>query len=347
VSGTGQSIEPVMRAKLESVFEASMRSIVAKKGHRIEVLRAMMFIDEEEDRSIGPVTVPKGGLLNLTAEEAVTTMDDGEPLLAAGIAKSLEELLAQEDLAEAEIVRATPTGFERIAWWISALSPLLIAIGIGSAWIELKAPGFGIFGFVSLATFGLFFFGNSIAGNLAGYELMAVFLLGVVLVILEFFLIPGGIAGILGALMILGSLWFAMADEISFDRAQKSGELLENLDQILLRPALMLGLGLAGSTLALFAVARYLPRIPLLNSLIIQENLASGAPGAGDPSQSRVGAIGETLTALRPSGTILVGGVKHDAITKHGLIEKGMPVRVLEEGMTFVVEPVEPPADRA
>ena len=140
VSGTGQEIDPVMRAKLESVFEASLRGIVKKKGHRIDVLRAMMFVDDDKERAFGSVTVPKGGLLNLTAEEATETVD-GKPLLASGIAKDIQAVLAAENIAGAEIVRAEPTGFEVIAWWIAAFSPLLIAIGIGAAWIEIKAPG--------------------------------------------------------------------------------------------------------------------------------------------------------------------------------------------------------------
>lgn len=341
VSGTGQEIDAVMRAKLESVFDASLRPVVKDKGHRIDVLRAMMFIDEDKERTFGSVTVPKGGLLNLTAEEAVEILDDGKPLLATGLAESIEAVLEAEGMTGTEVVTAEPTGFEAIAWWIAAFSPLLIAVGIGAAWVELKAPGFGLFGFLSLGAFAIFFFGNSVAGNLAGYELMAVFLVGLVLIVLELFVIPGGIAGIIGALMVIGSLWFAMADEIEFDRARESGDLVSNLDDLLLKPALMLGLGLLGATAALFAFARYLPQIPLFRSLIATEELASGAPiEESIRSGSLVGVTGEALTDLRPSGTILVDGVKHDAISRHGLIPKGEPIRVLEEGMTFTVEPV-------
>ncbi len=339
VSGTGQEIDPVMRAKLESVFEASLRGIIKKKGHRIDVLRGMMFVDEENERTFGSVTVTKGGLLNLTAEEAAETMEDGKPLLATGIAESLQEVLSAEGMEGVEVVRAEPTGFEAIAWWIAAFSPLLIAIGIGAAWLELKAPGFGVFGFISLGAFAIFFFGNSVAGNLAGYELMAVFLLGIILIILELFVLPGGIAGILGAFLVLGSLWFAMADEIEFEQARESGELIGSLGSLLLRPALYLALGLFGATLVLYLVGRYLPSIPLFRALIAKEALAGGAPAEEAQTRSRVGATAETLTDLRPSGTILIDGIKHDAISRHGLIPRGETVRILEEGMTYVVEP--------
>ncbi len=341
VNSTGQQIGPVMRAKLESSFEATMRSIAGKKGHRIDVLRAMMIVDEDEDRTFGSVTVPAGGLLNLTASEA-TELVDGEPLLAKGIADSIDEVLRLEGFGDAPTIRPEPTGFERIAWWIAAFSPLLIAVGIGAAWLELKAPGFGVFGAVALGAFALFFFGNNLAGNLAGYELMAVFLLGVVLILLEIFVVPGLIAGTIGGLMVLGSLWFAMADRIDFDRALETDGFFAALDDLLLKPGLMLGLGLLGALVIFYFFGRYLPRIPLFRGLIAEENLAPGVPPEAAREGSVVGVTGTALTALRPSGTVMVEGRKHDAISRHGLIEEGASVRVLEEGMTYVVEPVEP-----
>ncbi|MFC7338163.1 nodulation protein NfeD [Haloferula chungangensis] len=338
INSTGAEMDKVLRAKLESAFEASLRPVVEKKGHNLEVLRAMMFIDEDKERTFGSVTVRKNGLLNLTAKEAVEVVD-GKPLLAAGIAESLEEVLRAEGMENAEVIRPNPTGFEKFAWWIAAISPLLIAVGIGAAYFEFKAPGFGLFGFLSLGVFTLFFFGNNVAGNLAGYELMAVFLVGMVLVVLEILVIPGGIAGIIGGLMVLGSLWFAMADRVEFERLDEGEGVASNLGSLLIGPGLMLGLGILGAIGLMLLFMRFLPDIPLFRGLVAKEALPSGQGGA--PKQSFVGAIATALTDLRPTGTIMVDGVKKDAISNHGLIEKGSQVRVLEEGMTFHVEPVE------
>jgi membrane-bound serine protease (ClpP class) len=345
VSGTGQEIEKVMRAKLESVFEASMRSVVKKKGHRMEVLRAMMFVDEDKEREIGPVTVRKGGLLNLTAEEAVTVMEDGEPLLAEAVVKDLDAVLEREGMGDAEIVRPEPTGFERFAWWIAALSPILIALGIGAAYLELKAPGFGIFGFVALGVFALFFFGNNIAGNLAGWELTAVFVVGVLLILLEILVLPGMIAGAIGGVMVLGSLWFAMADRVDFDRAAGEGRIFENLGELLTDPGLLLALGLLGGVILAMVLLRYVPNLPLFRQLVATEELKSGpgedASEASSAGEGKfVGRTGIALTSLRPSGTILVDGARKDAVSHTGWIEKDSKIRVCREGMTFVVEEV-------
>ncbi len=340
VNSMGPAIEEHMRAKLESAFTASMRAIAEEKGHRFDVLRAMMVIDEEEERSFGTVTVHKGDLLNLTAKEANQEVD-GKSLLAAGIAEKLEDVLRAEGLDDAELVRPQPTGFEHFAWWIAAFSPLLIAIGVGAAWLEIKSPGFGLFGFTSLAVFALFFFGNNLAGNLAGYELMALFLLGILLILLEIFVLPGLVAGFIGVLLVIGSLWFAMADRLDFEKVSESGEWLVALDELLLRPGAMLAIGLLGAVVLLYFFGRHLDKIPLLRGLIAEENLASGPPVATDKPGSVVGVTATALTDLRPTGTILVEDRKHDAISRHGLIPEGTRVRVLEEGMTYLVEPLE------
>ena len=340
INGTGQEIEKVTRAKLESAFEASFRPVVKKKGHRLDVLQAMMFVDEDNERTFGSVTVRKGGLLNLTASEAVEIVD-GKPLLAAGIANSLEEVLKVEELDDFEVIRPEPTGFESFAWWVAAFSPLLIALGLGAAYLELKAPGFGVFGFVSLGIFAVFFFGNSVAGNLAGYELMAVFLLGVALVLLEIFVLPGMVAGVVGALLMMGSLWFAMADKVDFERLTDGVEDAPTVTDVLFKPGAYLVYGMLGGLGILLLFMRYLPSIPLFRGLVAEEELPSGSGDDGHVPESYVGATAVVVSDLRPTGTIMIDGVRKDAISDVGLIEKGAEVKIVKEGMTYHVEPID------
>ena len=115
VNGSGQEIDPVMRAKLESFFGSHVRYIAEKKGHRLEVIEAMMFLSEEE-RKIGDVVVGPGELLNLNSTEATQLLDDG-PLLAKAELATLEEVLKAEGWSMDDVVTATPSGFERLAWW--------------------------------------------------------------------------------------------------------------------------------------------------------------------------------------------------------------------------------------
>ena len=78
--------------------------------------------------------------------------------------------------------------------------------------IELFSPGFGFPGLTGVLHLVLFFYGHLVAG-LAGYESLVLFLIGVILIIFEFF-IPGGIAGILGLAAIVGSLFLASGNAV-------------------------------------------------------------------------------------------------------------------------------------
>ncbi len=336
VNGTGQEIEKTMRAKLESAFSASMRAVAEKKGHNYEVIQAMMIVEKNDERKIGNIIVKKGELLNLTAKEATQIVND-KPLLAKGIASSVENILKAEGLHELEIFRPQQTGFEKFAWHIAAISPLLLLVGISAAYMEFKAPGFGIFGLVSLIAFSLFFFGNNVAGNLAGYELMAVFMLGIILIIIEIFLLPGFVAGAVGALLVIGSLWFAMADKVDFERVTGDGETTRTISDLLVGPAFQLVIALLGTVGLAALFLRFFPSLPLFRGLIIQEALPSGVTSTKS-TMSLIGQTGITLTDLRPSGSIEINGETKDALSKHGLIEKGKSVTVIEDGMRLVVE---------
>ena len=157
VNGSGQGIDPVMRAKIESFFGSHVRYIAEKKGHRPEVIEAMMFLSEEE-RVVGDVVVKPGGLLNLNSTEATKIMDNG-PLLAKAEMKTLDEILKVEGWDSADLVTATPSGFERVAWWVASVSGILIMVGFAGGYFEIKTPGFGVGGIVSIIAFTIFFFG--------------------------------------------------------------------------------------------------------------------------------------------------------------------------------------------
>lgn len=345
ISGTGQVIDKVMRAKLESAFDAFVRSVVKNKGHNVDVVRAMMFM---EDRyQFGDIVkVGKDKLLTLTSDEAVAEFE-GAPLLAKGIVEDIAELLEKEGMADAPVVHAQPTGFEKLAWWVKYFSPLLILIGIGAAYVEMKAPGFGFGGALSLLAFGLFFFGNYVAGNLAGYELAGLFVLGVVLILVEIFVIPGtGVAGIVGLLLVVLSLLLAMVDEFDFEDFGKGGFSGGEVVKLISWPAMSLALGLMGGMIFLMLLMRYLPRVPFFGGLLMKRQLSTGAAIGTEGAvelETRVGWTGEATTDLRPSGKAAFDGQVLDVTAEDDFVAKGARVRITaEDGMRIVVRQIEP-----
>lgn len=339
VDGSGQKMEETMRAKVESFFDAHVRWIADKKGHDKEVIRAMM-IRRDEDRTIGSITVAKGDLLALNSTDATRATESGTVLAVAEV-DSIDEILEREGWSADDLVIATPSGFEQIAWWIASVSIFLIMIGLAGGYLEFNTPGFGIGGIISIVAFTIFFFGNYLAGNMSGYELAAIFGLGLLLIALEIFIIPGfGVPGIVGLLLVVGSLVFAMVDGSDWQRYQWSsggfGAILETLSG----PALYLGLGIFGSMVLLYVIMKYLPEVPLFSRYLLPQTLAAGTGMIEHPEASlRVGRTGEAVTNLRPSGKALIDEVIVDVIAEGEFVSKGESVFIVrEDGMGVLVK---------
>jgi membrane-bound serine protease (ClpP class) len=136
-----------MRAKIVSYLKARVRSISDGKGYRGEVISAM--IDMDYEFKIGDdVIKKKGELLSLTAQEAVKLYGDPpQPLLGDGIEESLDTLLDRlHGAGNHSAIRLEITWSERLAQYMTALTPLLLAGGLLCLYIEFKTPGFGVFG---------------------------------------------------------------------------------------------------------------------------------------------------------------------------------------------------------
>ena len=210
VMSTGGEIDESMKMKIVSYLKARIRSISEGHAFRGEVISAM--IDSDYELKIGDeVLKAKGELLSLTATEAAKTYGDpAEPLLAAGIYDTVDDLLdGRFGKGNYAVEKLEPTWSEDFAALLNSISPLLLGLGFLGLYIEFKTPGFGVGGGLCL---GLVFLGHYTAG-LSGHEPMLFFMLGVLLVLIELLFFPGIIvAALAGVVMMLGSLVWSMAD---------------------------------------------------------------------------------------------------------------------------------------
>ncbi|MGK0188614.1 MAG: membrane-bound serine protease (ClpP class) [Verrucomicrobiales bacterium] len=341
VVGGGGEMSEAMQGKVSSVQIAAARNMATLKGHNPDIAEA--FVSPEKVLRLGPVDDGPDKPLALNADQAVQLVN-GKPLLAQGIALDVEEIIAQEGL-KGEILRPEPYALEQFAMWVERLSAILIVIGIAGAYLEVKAPGFGVPGFVSMIAFGVFFFGNYMAGNLAGWEVAVVFVLGIILVLLELFVLPGTmIAGFIGIVLILGSLGFAMVDKVDFDLVRKGAETEIGWSALLLRPVLNLGIGLLLAGLLIMLAVTFLPQTRLMNWMVLDakvgDRVAGGANSVAEVKQL-LGKAGIAFTDLRPSGKASIDGQIVDVTSEVDFVEKGKQVKVVEqEGGRVVVEVV-------
>jgi membrane-bound serine protease (ClpP class) len=270
------------------------------------------------------VITEKGQILTLTADEAVEKYGEPPtPLLAAGIVHSLDQLLIELGAVDAKVTYIEPTGAERLAFWINKISPLLLLVGMVCIYIEFKTPGFGLPGIAGIIAFAIYFLGGYVAG-LSGIEWIAVFVLGLVLLILELFVFPGTIfLGLSGVGLLVVSLVMAMVDFYPGMPAIPSLPMLQ-------LPLMNLAIATTGAIVVGAIIARFLPQVPLVGAMISQS--ASGNATVTELERkhtAQLGREGVALSALRPGGKAQFGEEFLDVVTQGEMIEKGTRVRIV------------------
>ena len=330
VMATGKEIDKSMKQKIVSYLKARIRSISEGHGYRGQVISAM--IDADYELKIGDeVLKEKGELLSLTATEASKSYGDpAQPLLAAGIEDSIDDLLkARFGERGFTVVELRPTWSEDLAAMINSIAPLLMGLGLLGVFIEFKTPGFGVFGILGGVLLAVGFFGHYVAG-LSGHEPMLFFVLGVALVFIELLLLPGTVIfAVTGVLMMLGSLVWSMADLWPNEPISITGDVfVEPLTNLLIALVVMVvGVALAW---------RFLPHGWIFTRLAVGGASTVSASGVPMPlrASSRsvdplVGRTGVAVTDLFPSGNIEIDGRLLEARVEVGNIEAGTRIVVV------------------
>jgi membrane-bound serine protease (ClpP class) len=328
-----QDLPSTVEAKAVSAVRALVRRSAEKNGYNIDVVEAM--IDKNKELEVdGKVLNKKGELLTLTNTEAEKEYGKPpKPLLSSGTVGSLEELLKKLGYTDAKVTEIKSTGAESFAAWINAISPLLLIIGLLGIYIEIKTPGVFIPGIVAGVAFLLYFFGGYVAG-LSGMEWVVVFIIGIGLIISEFFVHPGTVLpGVIGIALVLVALLMAMVD------VYPGGPTLPTMPQIQW-PLEELVISVGTSMVIMLILARVLPSTPMYRTLVSRG--ASGVSSIAKMEQkqaSRVGQVGVAISNLRPGGKAQFGSDVLDVITRGELIAKGQNVRIIgSSGSDLLVE---------
>lgn len=270
-----------------------------------------------------PGIIEKGKLLTLTTEEALDLK------IADFRAQNIEEVLERLDLKGAQVRRTSQTWAETLVRFFTdpVVSSLLMTIGILGIIIEIRTPGFGIPGLLGIGSLALFFWGHWLV-QLAGWEELLLVGAGMLLLLLEVFVIPGfGVAGIFGIAALLGGL------SLSLIGAGASWNFILTAAS---RVVFSLLFALLGSLL----LFRFLPRLPFGRRLILATELkaATGYASPPDSDNRWLHRHGLTISALRPAGIAEIDGERVDVVSDGEFIDPGVDITVARvDGNRIVV----------
>jgi membrane-bound serine protease (ClpP class) len=331
--GDVEKTPDTVEKKFVSAYAAKIRAAAQKNGHNAEVFEAMvnkvkgLKIDSKE-------IIKEGEILTLTNVEA--EKEYGTPpkrLLSDGTVADLDALYELVGYAKAEVKKVEPTGAEQVAQWITAIAPILLLLGILGIYIEIKLQTFGVIGVLAILCFIIYFFGHYIAG-LSGLEFLALFAVGVILILVEVFAFPGtAVLGVLGSLFIIISLIMAMVDRMP------NTPIVPTMPQLEM-PLIKFGIAIAGAIVGAIILGKFLPHTALFNAFVLQT--ASGgtiaSPTLDTKRERLLGATGNSLSPLRPAGKAMIGDKLMDVVTEGDHIPAHTPIKVIAvEGARVVV----------
>ncbi|HQN49309.1 MAG TPA: NfeD family protein, partial [Caldisericia bacterium] len=237
---------------------------------------------------------------------------------------SIDEILKEFNLQNYELIDIKISISEQIARFItqSTIKEILLLVGFLGLIIEVTTPGFGVPGTMGIISLALFFGGHMIAG-VGNWLYVGLFILGLVLLLIEIFLIPGfGLTGITGIILIFVSIFLTLGG---------GAKALYSIGIV------------AVILLILFIILLFFfPKIPIWKKLGLNEKLETEK---GYTSYTKIdeliGKEGVVITTLRPAGTIEIEGKRYDALSLGEFIEKDEKIKVIKvEGGKIIVEKI-------
>jgi len=321
VNGTDGTAAP---DKYQSYMRSMMRSTAEATGRNPQIAEAM--VDE------------KLVIAGLSDAESVITFSVSEAIqngFCEGEYASQKSILEAQNLQSAQVIAYEEKTVDTIISFFlnPAVSGILILLIIGGIYFELQTPGIGLPLAIAVSAALLYFIPYYLNGLAENWE-MLVFVIGIILLAVEFFVVPGfGVFGVAGIVLTLGSLVLGMLPNEAFDfEWVPTTQLLEALLTVVLA--------------ALAAIGMVFWLTPKVNewgafkhlALATTHDRSQGFTASVYP-ENIIGKIGTVHSRLRPSGKIELEGEIFDAYSRGEFLEKGEVIEVIStEGTSLRVK---------
>ncbi len=304
-----------MPDKYQSFMRSMMRSTAEANNRNPDIAQAMVDPDIEV-KGISE----KGKVLTLSTDEAIKYG------FCEAKVKNISEVIALSKIENPVIIKQKVSGLDKLTMFLikPLIRGLIIMMIVGGIYFEFQTPGVGLPLAIAILGLLLYFFPLYARGLVEYWEII-VFAIGLILIILEIFVIPGfGIAGISGiTLMIIGLAFATIPNQGLKINMNGVSTLLESFVVILIATilALILSVYLGGKLIT--------NKRKLKIALYDVQSKEEGYDYADSKYKNAINKEGISYTILRPSGKVIIDGNIYDAISEGGWIDKDTKIKVI------------------
>lgn len=315
----------LINQKQLTVFYKSLQVLAEKNNRPVRVIRAMADPYQK-------LTLEKDGFEHSKVSPLTLSAKEAKKLNVVDyLCTDKEDLLKQLGLSDCKLKVITKTPTEQLMSFLAhpLIAGALLMLGLIGMYVEIRSPGFGVPGILGVTALTMFFLGH-VASGASDWGPMVIFFVGVGLIALEIFVIPGfGVVGILGILCVMISLFGAFG--------------FENIDTAVNIVGLSILSAIAISVLLSIYI---LPKSTLFKRITLSKSQRS-KDGYSAPHQedtTLIGKIGIVHSKLRPSGAVIIEDKHYDATATGEFIEAGVRVKVISlNGFQLTVKEVTSP----
>ena len=316
-----------MPDKYQSYMRSMMRSTAQARGRNPIIAEAMV-----DPRTYIEGVNDSGKVLTLTSSEA---QKQG---YCDGIAESVKEVIKAEGITNYKLSEYEVSWSDKIIGFLinPAVSGVLILVMLGGLYFELQHPGIGFPLFASITAALLYFAPLYLEGLAENWEVL-ISILGIILIILEIFVIPGfGVIGITGILLLLFGLTTSMLNNRGFDFSGVSTQQSFSALAVVL-------LSMVGALTLFIFSSKVFSNSPAFKKMVLHESMDSSHGFKVSSLDSiNIGERGVAHSTLRPSGKVEINGRILSATAEAGFIEAGKSVEVtgLQSSAMLVVKEI-------
>lgn len=327
VNPTGQKMPDKYQSYMRSTMRATAEShgkdtIISGKDTTYRWKRDPMIAEAMVDERVYiPNVIDSGKILTFTPTEAIKNG------YCEGICESVGEVLKMNKMENARIMEYKPTKLELFIGFMvnPVVSGILIMFILGGIYFEMQAPGIGFPLGVAVLAAVLYFSPLYLEGLAANWEIL-MFIIGLILIALEIFVVPGfGITGISGITLAFSGLVLSLIKNVNFSFDEVQGN-----DLLIALGTVFIGT-ISGISLAIYLSQKlFTAETGRFSHMSLKEvmSLESGYLGVDPELLLLKGKKGVSITTLRPSGKINIDGQTYDAMAVSGMIDKGTNIVV-------------------